>query len=76
MDFRTPVSDEDRRRMIKCLDEVKRQFPGKGFAVFVFDFGEAPPNEAGHDSAMHWGSNAEREDMLKALQEFLRAQAS
>lgn len=36
---------------------------GKGFALLIFDFGEN-----GH---MNWISNAEREDMIKAMKEFV-----
>lgn len=37
---------------------------GVGFALLVFDFGE--------DGHMTWISNAQRDDMLRALQEFMQ----
>ncbi|MFC0694750.1 hypothetical protein [Paraburkholderia humisilvae] len=38
-------------------------FKGKGFALLVFDFGP--------DGMMNWLSNADRDDMLVALREFI-----
>lgn len=38
--------------------------PGVGFALLVFDFGEG--------GSLTWISNAERDDMLRALQEFMQ----
>lgn len=37
---------------------------GVGFALLLFDFGA--------DGNLTWISNAQRDDMLKALQEFMR----
>lgn len=69
-DFRTPVSEGERALMADCLNFVLKRFPGHGVAILVFEFGDNP------DRAMHWGSNAQRQDMLKALQEFMQKQAS
>lgn len=45
--------------MRKALLALQRQFPGLGITLFVFDFGT--------QGGMLYGSNARREDMLRAI---------
>lgn len=63
--FRVPVPSADKVR----LDEiakllVKELPPGKGFALFTFDFAPEGP--------VHYVSNADRGDMVQAIAEFIR----
>jgi hypothetical protein len=48
------------KRVGALLDDT---FEGRGFALFVFDFGP--------DGMMNWLSNASREDMIVALRDFI-----
>ena len=51
----------------KTARAIKADMPsGWGFALLMFTYGEG--------GQMVWLSSADRQDMLKALQEFLRAQ--
>lgn len=52
------------RELAKLIDE--RKPPGFGFGLFLFEFGE-------HGS-MFWISNAQRQDMIKALREWIAKQ--
>lgn len=68
-DYRVPVDP----RVKEVLNDWAKRIdsalpPGWGFALLLFTFGEG--------GTMTWISNAEREDMLKSLQEFIRAQGS
>ena len=61
--MRPTIPPELRERMNDIgglLDDV---FDGKGFALLVFDFGP--------DGMMNYISNAERDDMLAAMREFI-----
>lgn len=58
---------------LKELEEIARKLgraiggglpEGVGFALLLFDFGK--------DGNLTWISNAQRDDMLKALQEFMQ----
>ena len=53
------------RAIAMAIDEQLEEWAGTkvGFALLIFDFGE--------DGNLAWVSNAEREDMIKALQEFI-----
>lgn len=54
--------EEVERKMQKIGAMVKAETPaGWGFAVLCFSFGE--------NGFMNWVSNAERDDMIKALRE-------
>ena len=44
-------------------ESIKQSGGNYGFALFMFSFGD--------ESEMTWISNAEREDMVKALKEFI-----
>jgi len=59
------ITPELRRSMNDIGSILGDVFEGRGFALFVFDFGP--------DGMMNWLSNAEREDMLVALREFIAA---
>lgn len=59
----TPGLRDSMNRVGSILGET---FEGRGFALFVFDFGP--------DGTMNWLSNAQRDDMIAALREFIAAQ--
>jgi len=68
-DYRVPVPEEIKRTLSDIGKMIGQSLPeGWGFGLLIFTFGE--------DGTMTWISNAAREDMLKAMQEFLRAQGS
>lgn len=68
-DYRVPVPDDVQARMAEIADLLKaRMPPGWGFGLLMFTFGEK--------GTMVWASNADRQDMLKAMQEFMMTQAS
>lgn len=46
---------------------IQEEFPGLGFLVMVFPFGEAPE----HQNRLNYISNAQRGDVMKLLMEFL-----
>lgn len=67
-DYRVPVPPEVKtslRAIGKVIDEALPD--GWGFALLVFTFG---------GGTMTYISNADRQDMLKAMQEFLQKQGS
>lgn len=59
------VRDEAAEKMLRDIGEILRAAcpPGFGYALLVFRFGE--------DGSMFYSSNAERESMCKAMQEFI-----
>lgn len=68
-DYRVPVPPEVKASLRAIGKIIGEALPnGWGFALLVFTFGE--------DGTMTYMSNAHREDMLKAMQEFLRKQGS
>ena len=72
-DYRVPVPYELRREKLEAIAKrIKRDLPeGWGFGLLLFDYAKE-----GDSGSMVWISSANREDMLKAMQEFLRKQAS
>ena len=49
------------QEMRDLADKIKKEIPGLGFAIFVFEF---------HNPGMsNYISNGQREDMIKALKE-------
>lgn len=56
------------KAMSRAIDEILRDTEGRqtGFCLFVFPFGDDP------DNRFLYASNTEREDMLKALKEFIK----
>jgi hypothetical protein len=63
MDYRAPVPVEVRFALNKIGRDIGALLPdGWGFALLVFTFGPG--------GTMTWISNAQRPDMLQALQEF------
>lgn len=64
-DYRVPISEEVKDALNVVARRVEEATPdGYGFAILMFHLGPEP-------GAMIWLSNADREDMLKALGEFL-----
>jgi hypothetical protein len=70
-DYREPVSDEV-KETLRHMGRVvgKACPPGWGFTLLIFTFGE------GEGRVLTYISNAEREDVLRVMQEFLRKQGS
>lgn len=67
--YREPVSDEHKALLNRLADSIRRALPpGWGFGLFLFTFGDA--------GTMAWISNAQRSDMVKALQEWMRMEGS
>ena len=65
---REDISDAPRAEIEDFLrtqaSQLKNELPkGYGFALLIFDFGP--------DGFMSWMSNAEREDMVRAMKEFI-----
>jgi hypothetical protein len=68
-DYRVPVSDDNKRRLNEIGALIKERLPeGWGFGLLMFTYGEG--------GTMTWISSAQREDMLKAMQEFIQKQGS
>ena len=51
-------------RMRELADLIKKEIPGLGFALLVYEFGE-------NDALTNYISNSKREDMVLALGEVL-----
>ena len=62
--MRPVISPEVRQRMNEIGDLLADIFEGHGFTLFVF-----PLND--HNGFMNWISNAQRDDMIVALKEFI-----
>jgi len=68
-DYRVPVPDDIKEKLNDLGRLLKRQMPeGWGFALLMFTYGE--------QGSMAYLSSAPREDMLKAMQEFMKVQGS
>lgn len=46
---------------------MSKRFPGMGFTILLFPFGDIHPS----DPRINYISNAEREDMITAMKEFI-----
>lgn len=70
------TNDEARRtRMQEIAKTVDSMIPeGFGFAIMVFEFDETEAEYSGKE--MHWISNADRNDMVRAMQEFISREAN
>lgn len=64
--FRLEVRNERAEKMLNDLGSFLRSAmpPGWGFSLMIFSFGE--------DGSMFYTSNARREDMIRAMQEFIQ----
>lgn len=58
-----PISDGVRAQMNATADALKEVFAGYGWALLVFDWGDK--------GRMNYISNAQRDDMLVAMREFI-----
>jgi predicted hydrocarbon binding protein len=68
-DYRVPVSDEIKDTLRDMGRTIGKALPkGWGFTLLIYTFGEG--------GTMTYISNAQREDMLKAMQEFLQKQGA
>jgi hypothetical protein len=68
-DYRVPVPDAVKKHLNEKGAEIAEGLPkGWGFALLFFTYGE--------DGTMVYLSNADRNDMLKALAEFIMAQGN
>ena len=54
----------DAQQMRDLGDYLAKKYPGLGFALITFDFGDI-------ETPANYISNAQREDMIKALEEVL-----
>lgn len=67
--YRVPVPEDVRRTMNDLGRSIGKALPpGWGFGLFIFTYGEG--------GTMTWLSNAQRDDMVKALQEWMRTEGS
>jgi hypothetical protein len=69
-DYRAPTPEEHKLDLQNAARELSRRFPGKGFALLVFDFGDDPERQ------LTYISNAQRPDIIKSMQEWIARQAS
>lgn len=58
-----PIDLKHSKTMNEVADSLRHIFGGYGFCLLVFDFGES--------GRMNYISNAERESMIEAMQEFI-----
>ncbi len=58
-----PIEKRHKQKMNKIGKQLSQVFPGYGFTLFIFDF-----NDKGR---LNYISNAERESMIKLLEEFI-----
>lgn len=67
--FRVEIPDDVAEELGNIAHKIIEMLPkGWGFGLFLFTFGE--------NGTMTWISNARREDMIQALQEFIKVEAS
>lgn len=67
--FRVEIPDDVAEELGNIAHKIIEMLPkGWGFGLFLFTFGK--------DGTMTWISNARREDMIQALQEFIKVEAS
>lgn len=68
--YRVPVPPEVKTFLQELARDLKKGMPpGWGFGIFMFEYGEPP-------STMVWISSAERSNIVKALQEWMRVEGS
>lgn len=58
-----PIQAKHREKMLALARVLGEEFDGYGFTLLVFDFGDK--------GRMNYVSNARREDVLAAMQEFI-----
>lgn len=63
-DTAEPIEEAHRARMNQIAANLTLAFPGMGFCLLVFPFGD-------NDGRMNYISNSERSDMIVALEEFI-----
>lgn len=63
--MRFEVRDEGAEKMLKEVGQILRDVcpPGYGFSLLIFQFGEG--------ENMFYTSNAQRPDLIRAMQEFI-----
>lgn len=61
------ITDDELRQLSTSVDQTLRKIEGKqvGFCLLAFNFGDDPNNR------MIYSSNAERNTMIEAMEEFL-----
>lgn len=64
-DTHEPIEEPHRAQANRIGALLAGTFPGMGFALLIFPFG-------GDDGRMNYISNADRPDMVKALEEFIQ----
>lgn len=58
-----PIEEKHKHPMYALAKTIEECFPGIGFCLFMFDFGDK--------GRMNYVSNAKREDMITAMKEFI-----
>lgn len=66
IDKEQAIQSEYRQQMNELAKFISSFFPGSGFALLVFRFGEPDTTHR-----MNYISNARRADMLRAMKEFI-----
>ena len=62
-DVRHPEAEALLRKLGRMITEIVAEVPGYGFGLFIFQYGPG--------GNMFWISNAERESILAAMEEFI-----
>lgn len=63
-EVRDPEVEAKLRQIGEALRDSCAKVPGYGFALLIFQFGDG--------GNMFWTSNADRDDMIEAMEEFIR----
>lgn len=69
-DYRTPTPEEHKARLQEAASLIEQLFPGWGFALLVYEFGETP------DRLLTYISNSRRPDVVLTMQEWIGRQSS
>lgn len=71
----TDKNEQVRGMMQKIARTVDSMIPeGFGFGVLVFEFDKTGEEPSGKE--MHWVSNARRDDVARAMQEFVKREGN
>lgn len=76
-DYRVPVPPGVKTQLQHIGDVIGRALPeGWGFALLIFTTGDNHDEHGQPTGTMTYISSAQRADMVKAMEEFIRAQAN
>lgn len=72
-DFRVPIPEEIKRPANQVAQYLGAELPkGWGFGLVLFEYNSTPEAQG----ALMWLSSGSREDMVLAMQEFVRRQSA